>query len=135
MTITQIVIIVIGLFVGYRLVSYMLSPGTGDKDSRPNPAPDTSKDDRGRQQRTYESAWSDAPVTPKSDQGPTWYQTLEVAESASLDEIERAYRVQMSRYHPDKVANLGADIRGLAEARAKEINAAYDTAIRLRRAR
>jgi DnaJ like chaperone protein len=58
---------------------------------------------------------------------------LGVAESASLAEIDHAYRMQISQYHPDKVARLGDDIRQLAEARSKEINGAYDIAIRLRR--
>jgi DnaJ-class molecular chaperone len=33
----------------------------------------------------------------------------------------------MQEYHPDKVAHLGADIRALAERKAKEINEAYQT--------
>lgn len=133
MTVTQIVIIVIGLFVGYRLVSYMLSPGTGDQGTRAKPASDRPKGGGDRRWYGDESAWSDASAATAPDAAPTWYQTLEVAESASVDQIERAYRVQISRYHPDKVANLGADLRELAEARSKEINAAYDTAMRLRR--
>ncbi|MCW0200248.1 MAG: DnaJ domain-containing protein [Rhodanobacter thiooxydans] len=58
---------------------------------------------------------------------------LGVAESASLGDIERAYRQQISQYHPDKVARLGEDLRQLAERRSREINAAYDIACRLRR--
>ena len=44
--------------------------------------------------------------------------------------IDRAYRLQISQHHPDKVATLGEDIRRLAEARTKEINAAYEVAVR-----
>lgn len=123
MTLTQIVVIVVGLVAGYRLVSYMLSPGTGDKQRRPPRSPDP----QGPRRQPYESAWSDAPPPP-----PRWYTTLGVGESASLEEIDQAYRVQISQYHPDKVARLGEDLRQLAEARSKEINAAYDTAVRLR---
>ena len=36
----------------------------------------------------------------------------------------------LSQYHPDKVARMGIDIRRLAELRSKDINAAYDEAIR-----
>lgn len=133
MTITQIVIILAGLFFGYRLVSYMLMPGTGDNDGNSHSSPDDHMDGKGQQGRAYESAWSDAPRPPAPGPGPTWYQTLGIAESAGLDEIDHAYRVQISQYHPDKVAKLGEDIRRLAEERSKEINAAYDTAIKLRR--
>jgi DnaJ like chaperone protein len=30
------------------------------------------------------------------------------------------------QYHPDKVAHLGDEFRGIAEEKMKEINAAYD---------
>ena len=40
-------------------------------------------------------------------------------------EIKHAYRVAMLDYHPDRVTHLGADLRRLAEQRAKEINEAY----------
>lgn len=138
MTITQIVIIFAGLVFGYRIVGYMLAPGRGEEGKKPRPSPDdqgrgfdepSSANDR---ERSYDSAWGGAgpPLVPVAI--PAWYQTLGVTESASLDEIDRAYRVQISQYHPDKVAKLGEDIRLLAEARSKEINVAYDIARRLR---
>jgi DnaJ-domain-containing protein 1 len=133
-TITQIVIIVAGLVAGYKLMSLMLSPGNGDKNKQ---SPRSSNDDPGtndQRDRSYGSAWSGAPSpSPSPSSAPAWYQTLGVAESASLEEIDNAYRVQISQYHPDKVAKLGDDIRQLAEARSKEINSAYDIAVRLRR--
>jgi DnaJ like chaperone protein len=36
----------------------------------------------------------------------------------------------MSEYHPDKVAHLGDEIREIAARKSKEINAAYEEAIR-----
>lgn len=126
MTLTQIVVIVAGLVFGYRLVSHWLSPGTGDQRSQSQQPADP--DTVGRRDPLHGSAWSNAPIPAP----PPWYQTLSVAESASLEEIEHAYRVQINQYHPDKVAKLGEDIRRLAEARSKEINGAYDTAVQLR---
>ena len=32
----------------------------------------------------------------------------------------------MTQYHPDKVRNMGDEIREVAERKAKEINEAYD---------
>jgi curved DNA-binding protein len=49
------------------------------------------------------------------------YETLGVKESASPEEIKRAYRDLAKRYHPDKT---GGD-KG-KEARFKEVSAAYD---------
>ena len=51
--------------------------------------------------------------------------TLGVAAGASIDEIRAAYRLQFSKYHPDKVAHLGAEFYDLASARTKEIIDAY----------
>ncbi len=62
-----------------------------------------------------------------------WFRTLGVSENASLDEIKRSYRQLISQHHPDKVANLGVDIRLLAEKRSKEINAAYEEGLARRR--
>jgi DnaJ-domain-containing protein 1 len=63
------------------------------------------------------------------------YAVLGVRADASLDEIDRAYRQLMGKYHPDKVAGAADEIRALAEVRAREINAAYDRIRELRRAR
>lgn len=54
------------------------------------------------------------------------YAVLGVAEQASQDEIEQAYRRRMSEYHPDKVASAAPELKALAEQRASEINAAYE---------
>jgi DnaJ-domain-containing protein 1 len=125
MTAVDIVVIVAGLFFGYRLVSNYLTPNTGnDGAQRAEP----SRDNRDTSQQTWQQNW--ASPAPKS---PAWFEVLGVDETADLAQIEYAYRVKMSQYHPDKVAQLGDDIRQLAEAKSKEINAAYDTAVRLRR--
>lgn len=131
MTLLQIVIIVAGLFIGYRLVSYLLSPGTGDPEKPVRPSPDQDRPTDPEQERSRAWRWHETSLPETSAR--TWYQTLGVAESASREEIDRAYRQQISQHHPDKVATLGLEIRQLAEARTKEINAAYDTAMRLGR--
>lgn len=55
------------------------------------------------------------------------YSVLGVDAHASMAEIDTAYRRKMSDYHPDKVANAAEEIKALAETRAREINAAYET--------
>jgi DnaJ like chaperone protein len=55
---------------------------------------------------------------------------LGVQPSATKDEISAAYKRKISEYHPDKVTRMGKEIRELAEQRSKEINAAYEEALR-----
>ncbi|WP_104725895.1 DnaJ C-terminal domain-containing protein [Helicobacter felis] len=52
--------------------------------------------------------------------GKSLYQTLEVSENASPEEIKRSYRRLARKYHPD--LNKGKE----AEEKFKEINAAYE---------
>lgn len=37
---------------------------------------------------------------------------------------------EMGQYHPDKVATLGPEIRALAERKTRELNQAYEDAMR-----
>jgi DnaJ-domain-containing protein 1 len=41
------------------------------------------------------------------------------------DELTRAYREQMKKYHPDRVADLPAEFQALAHQKAIEIQRAY----------
>ncbi len=50
---------------------------------------------------------------------------LGVDDGASMREITAAYRKLALTYHPDKVANLPAEVREYADSKMKEINAAY----------
>ena len=52
------------------------------------------------------------------------YVTLGVPRNASEDEIKRAYRELVRKYHPDNYANN--PLADLAEEKMKEINEAYD---------
>lgn len=74
---------------------------------------------------------SPPPSPPPPPNDP--YATLGTSASASDEDIEQAYRRKMSEYHPDRVANAAAEIRALAETRAREINAAYETIQQQRR--
>ena len=54
------------------------------------------------------------------------YKVLEIAQTASDDEVKKAYRRMALKHHPDKVAALGEDVRKAAEKKFQEINAAKD---------
>jgi curved DNA-binding protein CbpA len=54
-----------------------------------------------------------------------YYQVLEIASTAPADEVKRAFRVQIARYHPDKVQHLGKEFQAMAADRATELTEAY----------
>lgn len=58
---------------------------------------------------------------------PNWaYTVLEIEVSATDDEVKRAYRRMAMKYHPDKVANAGEEIRQQATEKFRTINKAYE---------
>ena len=54
------------------------------------------------------------------------YKILGIDANATEDEIKKAYREMAKKYHPDKVAYLGDDVRKSAEQKLQEVNEAYD---------
>ena len=53
-----------------------------------------------------------------------YYQILQVDEKASVEIIEKAYKVLVKRYHPDLQKN--EKNKSISEQKLKEINEAYD---------
>ncbi len=54
------------------------------------------------------------------------YQILEIPSSATDDEVKKAYRTLAKKYHPDRVAHLGDDMRKAAEEKFSKLSQAYD---------
>ncbi len=54
------------------------------------------------------------------------YKILGIDANATDDEVKKAYREMAKKYHPDKVAYLGDDVRKSAEQKLQEVNEAYD---------
>ncbi len=54
------------------------------------------------------------------------YQMLEVKSTATDAEVKKAYYAMATKYHPDKVAHLGDEIKKAAEEKLQKLNAAYD---------
>jgi curved DNA-binding protein CbpA len=54
-----------------------------------------------------------------------YYELLELTPQASAEEIKRAFRAQIARYHPDKVQHLGTEFQAMAADRAAELTEAY----------
>ena len=60
------------------------------------------------------------------------YKVLEVAPTATDEEVRAAYRRLALKHHPDKVAALGEDIRKAAEVKFQQINAAKERVYKAR---
>lgn len=56
-----------------------------------------------------------------------FYQLLSVEPTATTDEIKRAFRSEIARYHPDKVQHLGKEFQDIAASRAAALTEAYRT--------
>ena len=155
MSATEIVVIVTGGVAGYWLVSLMLrgtpkprpqtgagragKAGSAESFGSAGAAGSASQSQSSgaqggqRSRRKPDAEPEPEPEQPgKPDrpeataaQAESWYAVLKVAPSASVDEIRRAYKLQISQYHPDKVATLGAELRELAERKTKDITEAY----------
>ena len=74
-----------------------------------------------------ERSRTSAADTEDATENAAWdpHAVLGVARGASAEEITTAYRQQMLRYHPDRVAHLGEELRQLAHRKALEIQRAY----------
>lgn len=57
----------------------------------------------------------------------THYELLAVTPDAPADEIKRAFRREIAKYHPDKVQHLGAEFQEIAAVKAAELTQAYKT--------
>lgn len=54
------------------------------------------------------------------------YTALEIEPSATDDEVKSAYRRMAMKYHPDKVASAGEDVKKQATEKFRAINEAYE---------
>lgn len=54
------------------------------------------------------------------------YKALEIEPSATNDEIKKAYRRMAMKYHPDKVHQLGEDVKKSATEKFRSVNEAYE---------
>lgn len=54
------------------------------------------------------------------------YKVLEIAATATDDEVKKAYRRLALKHHPDTVASLGPDVQKASEEKFKQITEAYE---------
>jgi len=113
----EVIAIVAAFLIGYWLVSAILSRRKLDSTSKLGNEQNAAKIDIG---------------SSSMDIAKAWYEILDVSPSAPMPEITSAYRTQINRYHPDKVAHLGPEIQRVAKDMTTRINAAYEEAMRSR---
>ena len=65
--------------------------------------------------------------SPHASTDPDWaYKVLETDRSATDEEIKKAYRKMAMKYHPDRVATLGEDVKRSATEKFQAVAAAYE---------
>jgi len=53
------------------------------------------------------------------------YKILGLDSSATDNEVKKTYRKMAAKYHPDKVAHLGDDLKNFSDEKFKSLNDAY----------
>lgn len=115
MSTSELVVVVFGLFIGYWVVTKFSGGPSIPRQARPEAGPESAR----------ETSRNDPPSA-------NWHEVLQISPHADEQEIRRAYKSLISQYHPDKVAALGPELREVCERKSKEINLAYDQAIKAR---
>jgi uncharacterized membrane protein YkvA (DUF1232 family) len=77
------------------------------------------------QRRLTEPAPASSPAAEAIPTDP--WELLGIAPGATPEAITRAYREQLKRYHPDRVAGLGEALQRVAHERTVAIQRAYQT--------
>jgi DnaJ-domain-containing protein 1 len=110
MSLGEYAAILFGLILGYWMVSKLLSLFLAAKEH-------------------FSPRSSDSPAAREPAH---WYEVLEVSSTATAADIRDAYKHMISKYHPDKVENLGRELKELAQRKSQEITAAYREGMRTR---
>jgi DnaJ-domain-containing protein 1 len=130
MTDGEILASLFGLTGGYWIVTAAMNWKARQQGDRSyhsgSPNENASGDD---QQGAYQTQTPDR----RNPNGLRWFDVLGVPESSTREQIVLAYKRKISEYHPDKVARMGPEIVALAEMKSKQINAAYEAALKMRR--
>lgn len=82
----------------------------------------------GRGSYSYSGSTGGSYSQPKSDP----YKILGIDQSASDEEVKKAYRRLAMKYHPDKVESLGEEVKRNSEAQFRQINEAYEQIRKMR---
>lgn len=126
----DLLVIVVFFLIGYGLISYFwpTRPRATNGSGKGNSSGAKNADSFGAD--NYENRRNQPESSDERES--TWYDVLGVNPQASAEEIHRAYRVKIGKYHPDKVAQMGPELQILAGEMTQKINVAYEQALKLR---
>lgn len=110
--IARLLVIAACFLLGYWIVAVFI-PSLGRKPDDPSVWP---RDD---------GLFGDGPAP-----GRPWHEVLGIQPDAGKADVAAAYKRLIDQYHPDKVEQMGPEIRDLARRRSAEINAAYEAAMK-----
>ena len=110
---------------GLKALEGKVSIRAEDKQAEAQEGADNRREETGQQQEQE----AERQAHTRSQERP-WHVVLGVSPQATVDEIRRAYKKQISKYHPDKVFGLGVEFNHIAEQKTKELNIAYEQAMR-----
>jgi hypothetical protein len=65
--------------------------------------------------------------------GKEWWDVLGISENATIEDANKAYRLLIKQYHPDRLVGLADEFIQLAEQRSRELNEALEQARRDRK--
>jgi len=122
MTLTEILVIVVCLVLGYWIVAVFL-PSLLETDAVLAEHAESTPEHSGQ---------AHVPTDPSPNDSAAWFEVLEIPESSLREDIVAAYKRKIRQYHPDLVAQMGHELRELAERKSRQINVAYDVALKLR---
>ena len=88
-----------------------------------NPTDDRKKDDSFHQENEIND---DSNKDLLSKKEKIYGNILDLKGKVNFDDIEKAYKLKIKEYHPDKVDSMGDELKELAEEKTKEINEAYN---------
>lgn len=117
MTAWSFIIIIACAVAGFLIVSFVIEAFRSKSEAARPSEPDHGEDAKPDEEGTQNAAW---------------FEVLGVPPTASVGEIKIAYRERVRQYHPDLVAGLGIELKQVAERKMKELNAAYECALRSR---
>src|SRR5687768_10864910 len=96
----------------------------------------TVQEEAARTGKAARTAWIERCRIQDSESVKTHYDLIGIKPAAEADEVKRAFRREIARYHPDKVQHLGTEFQEIAATRAAALTEAYrvlmDTQLRER---
>lgn len=94
---------------------------------RSGPDPGSRQKSSGSDSRTAAGNQTSTSRADSSQRPRPAHEILGVAEDASWEEIQAAYKQQIKKYHPDKLSHLGTEFSDLAAKRFVEIQKAFES--------